>query len=67
MKTKIIMDSGNEYIYDGDIYEVKSLCVNVQQMPMGGRVEIFRNGFVDIAANISINPSHISSLEEIED
>lgn len=66
MKTKIIMDSGSQYVYEGSIGEVKNLCVNVNQMP-GGRVVILKNGFIDIAENISINPSHISSLEEVED
>jgi len=67
MKTKIFMDSGSQYIYEGSISQIKNLCVNISQMGMGGRVEIFKNGFIDIAENISINPSHISSLEELED
>lgn len=66
MKTKIIMDSGSEYMFEGDINQVKRLCVNINKMPMGGIVEIFKNGFIDITPNISINPSHISSLEELD-
>lgn len=60
-KTRIIMDSGKEYIYEGSVDDVKRRCVRAIN---NGTAEIFINGFINIAPNISINPSHISSLEE---
>lgn len=61
MKLKIIMDSGKEYTIEGT-KSMDSLMFN----KFNG-ASILRNYLVDITDNISIIPSHISSVEKIEE
>ena len=66
MKVKIIMDSGREYIVDGYINNVTDRCFNYNRLPMSNSsISIMKNDFVELCDGVFINPSHISSIEEV--
>lgn len=57
---KIYMDSGRTYdVSDESLGKIKSIMVN----PLG----VVANYFIDLNNNVTINPSHVSSIEYIED
>jgi hypothetical protein len=56
---KIRMDNGSEYIVD----ETQKSLDNKIHNQLG----ILINSFVDLKERLKINPSHISSIEEVEE
>lgn len=63
---KIIMDSGKEYTIKEEHYDDFFEPIGIP----GSQSKRLRNNFIGVITkndeNISINPSHISSLEKIE-
>lgn len=57
LKTKVIMNSGKEYVIDMHIDEFVKEVTNCMDIP----INAFKH-FKDV----SLNPNHISSLETIE-
>lgn len=52
---KIIMDSGKEYVFEGEMWQLQKKVVN--------GIGVLCNCLLDLGNGIIINPSHISSLE----
>ncbi|WP_052036032.1 hypothetical protein [Tumebacillus flagellatus] len=59
MKTRIVMDSGREYILDAPKSEVLKLFTN--------SLGVIINGFVHFEEGFSIAPLHVSSVEEVRE
>ncbi|WP_193063010.1 hypothetical protein [Oceanobacillus oncorhynchi] len=68
MRLKIIMDSGKEYEISLDRTAISSFTDSFYN-DMGGRGRIMKNSFIflDEEEKILFNPSHVSSVELIED
>jgi hypothetical protein len=58
IKTKLIMNSGKEYILNKHPEDVLSLLIDEKGAP--------RNGFIN-CLGFSFNPRHVSSIECIEE
>ena len=67
METKIIMDSGKEYIIEGSPEEILEKCYLDTKLPMGNTSKTFINKFIQFDSNTIIGSMHISSLEIIEE
>ncbi|MFC9598102.1 hypothetical protein ACFTQL_09320 [Peribacillus butanolivorans] len=69
MPTKIIMNSGKEYMIDENAEYVIESFFSENKMPMGnGSITVLRNTFITINNDktIFINPSHVSSVETLD-
>ena len=60
---RIIMDNAKEYVVEENVSEICDLIMDYNSLL---KKEILKNDLVKIADRILINPSHISSIEEIE-
>jgi hypothetical protein len=67
MVTKIIMDSGKEYIVEESPEEILEKCYSDTKLPTGDTIKAFANKFIQFDNNTIICSMHISSLEIIED
>jgi len=67
METRIIMDSGKEYIVEGSPEEILEKCYSDTKSPMGNTIKTFSNKFIQFDNNTIICSMHISSLEIIEE
>lgn len=67
MVTKIIMDSGKEYIVEESPEEILEKCYSDTKLPMGDTTKTFTNKFIQFDNNTIICSMHISSLEIVED
>lgn len=67
MKIKVIMNSGKEYVVVEEGYSVNDFKANLYNRLSDGK-ELY-NGFIylDDAKKITINPTHISSIEVIQE
>jgi hypothetical protein len=67
MKIKVIMNSGKEYLVVEDSYSVNDFKNTLYNEHPNGRV--LHNGFIylDHAKKITINPTHISSIEVLQE
>ncbi|KKI93344.1 hypothetical protein WQ54_03650 [Bacillus sp. SA1-12] len=67
MKIKVIMNSGKEYVVVEENYSVNDFKKTLYNDRPEGR-ELF-NGFIylDHAKKITINPTHISSIEVLQE
>lgn len=68
MKMKVVMNSGKEYVIKEDDYTVNDFLESLyNELPTGGRV--LKNIFIylDRDEKIIINPSHISSIEVLNE
>ena len=67
METRIIMDSGKEYIIEESPEEILEKCYSDTKTPMGNTIKTFTNKFIQFDRNTIICTMHISSLEIIEE
>lgn len=63
----VIMDSGAEYCFDDSVDALKRLIYSETNIGLGNRVSMLRNGIIRLCDGIYVNPTHISSIEEIRD
>ena len=67
MVTKIIMDSGKEYIVEESPEEILEKCYSNTELPTGDTIKTFTNKFIQFDNNTIICSIHISSLEIMEE
>jgi len=67
METRIIMDSGKEYIVEESPEEILEKCYSDTKLPMGNTIKTFTNKFIQFDNITIICSMHISSLEIIEE
>lgn len=68
MKMKVVMNSGKEYVIKEDDYTIDDFQKSLyNELPTGERV--LKNLFIylDKDKKISVNPSHISSIEVLNE
>jgi hypothetical protein len=73
MKIKVVMNSGKEYIANlannHHYLDFVESLYNVNKLPLGGSVRVLNTNmmFLDEEQTILFNPSHVSSIELLEE